>query len=81
MVVTDRGNPIAVLHSLDQIEVTAPAEERLAALARQGMIRIPSGEKKCDMVTKAIHIKGKPLSRIVIEDRGRPAFSGVKTRK
>lgn len=32
VVVTDRGNPIAILHSLDHTDVTAAPEEKLASL-------------------------------------------------
>lgn len=69
VVVTHRGNPIAILHSLDQTEVSASPDEKLAALAKEGMIKLPLKERKIDMATKAVPIKGKPLSRIVIEER------------
>ncbi len=69
VVVTDRGNPIAILHSLDQTEITASPEEKLATLAKRGMVRLPSGQKKFDLGTKAVPIQGKSLSEIVIEER------------
>lgn len=69
VVVTDRGNPIAILHSLDKTEVTASPEEKLASLAKRGIIRLPSGKKKLDLTTKAVSVKGKPLSEIVVEER------------
>lgn len=69
VVVTDRGNPIAILHSLDKTEVTASPEEKLASLAKRGLIRLPSGRKKIDLTTRAVTVKGKPLSEIVIEKR------------
>lgn len=69
VIVTDRGNPIAILHSLDHTEATATPEEKLASLSKRGMIRLPSGRKKLDLETKAVTVKGKPLSEIVIEDR------------
>lgn len=69
VVVTDRGNPIAILHSLDKTEVTASPEEKLASLAKRGVVRLPSGNKKLDLTTKAVNVKGKPLSEIVIEER------------
>jgi prevent-host-death family protein len=42
VVVTDRGRPVAILHSLDKIEEDAGMEERLAALASQGHVRLPN---------------------------------------
>lgn len=69
VVVTDRGNPIAILHSLDKTEITASPEEKLASLAKRGVVRLPSGNKKLDLTTKAVSVKGKPLSEIVIEER------------
>lgn len=69
VVVTDRGDPIAILHSFDQIETSASVEEKLASLARKGMIKLPSKARKLDMATKAVPIKGKPLSKIVVEER------------
>lgn len=69
VIVTDRGNPIAIIHSLEHTEVTATSEEKLASLSKRGMIKLPSGRKKLDLKTKAVNIKGKPLSEIVFEDR------------
>lgn len=69
VVVTDRGNPIAILHSLDKTEATASPEEKLASLAKRGIIRLPTGRKKLDLETKAVAAKGKPMSEIVIEER------------
>lgn len=68
VVVTDRGNPVAVLHSIDQIEVNTSPETRLASLAKKGMVKLPLRDGR-DTKTRAVPIKGKPLSRIVIEER------------
>jgi prevent-host-death family protein len=69
VVVTDRGSPVAILHPLDQAEIMASVEEKLASLAMRGIVKLPSKKKRLDMATKAVPIKGKPLSRIVIEGR------------
>lgn len=69
VVVTDRGNPVAILHSLDQVEVCASPEEKLAGLAKRGFLRLPSREKQIDRRTQPVPIKGKPLSQMVLEDR------------
>jgi prevent-host-death family protein len=42
VVVTDRGKPVAILHGLDKIEEDAGVEERLAALAAKGHVRLPT---------------------------------------
>ncbi|MFQ5779882.1 MAG: type II toxin-antitoxin system Phd/YefM family antitoxin [Nitrospiria bacterium] len=69
IIVTDRRKPVAILHSLDQIEINASPEERLGALAMKGMVKLPPKGRKFDMVSKAAPIKGKPLSTIIIEGR------------
>ncbi len=69
VVVTDRGNPVAIFHSLDKTEISATPEEKLAALAKQGKVKLPSKKRKIDMATRSITARGKPLSKIVIEER------------
>ena len=68
VIVTDRGAPIAVLHSIDKIEKDAGFEEKLALLARQGKIRLP---KRGTGLTpfRPIKVKGRPVSETVIEER------------
>ena len=69
VIVTDRGTPVAILHSLDNIEKEAGVEERLAALAKQGKIRLPS--VKVDFSNGIERPKNKEtlMSEIIIEDR------------
>ncbi len=68
IIVTDRGSPIAVLHSLDHVEEDSGKEERLAALSRRGMIRLPTRQGKMRRF-KSIQVGGRPASEIIIEDR------------
>lgn len=68
VVVTDRGNPVAILHGLDAVEVKASAEERLAMLAKRGALRLPLKKGRLS-VFKPIKAKGKPASDIIIEER------------
>ncbi|MBI3592195.1 MAG: type II toxin-antitoxin system prevent-host-death family antitoxin [Nitrospirae bacterium] len=68
VVVTDRGVPIAILHSLDTVEEGAGTEERLASLAKRGMVRLPLKKGFSSPVERPA-IKGEPLSKTVIEDR------------
>jgi prevent-host-death family protein len=68
IVVTDRGSPVAIIRSVDEIEENEDVEERLALLAKRGMLRLPvkrGGFKKF----KAIQVRGKPASEIIIEER------------
>ncbi len=68
VIVTERGAPVAVLHSLDVIAPKAGLEEKLASLAKRGMINLPTKRGKLPPF-KSIKAKGKPLSKIIIEDR------------
>jgi prevent-host-death family protein len=69
IIVTDRRRPIAVLHALDREEEGAAPEERLAALALRGLVVLPRQGERVSMRMRAVGIKGKPLSEIVIEGR------------
>lgn len=68
VVVTERGNPIAILHGLENVEVTASAEEKLAALAARGLVRLPQKSVAMPRI-KAIKSTGTPASRIIVEER------------
>lgn len=68
IIVTDRGTPIAVLHSLDVIEEKAGIEEKLASLAKRGLLRLPVKKGKLPQ-RKPLTAKGKPASEIIIGDR------------
>ncbi|MBI4527109.1 MAG: hypothetical protein HY695_25210 [Deltaproteobacteria bacterium] len=67
--VTERGKPIAFIHPLDEAESQTSIEERMAVLGRQGLIRLPTKKGRFDLKTPPIKAKGKPASRIVIENR------------
>ncbi len=68
IVVTDRGRPIAIIHSLDDLEPNAGAEERLAALASRGLVRLPERIGGLEP-RRAIQTVGRPASDIIIEER------------
>ena len=68
IIVTNRGAPIAILHGLDQIEDEAGVEERLASLAKKGMIRLSLEQGKLTTF-KSIETTGKPASEIIVEER------------
>jgi len=68
IIVTDRGSPIAILHSLDYIEEDAGMEERFAALAKRGMMKLPAKRGKLRSL-KTIQVSGRPASEIITEER------------
>jgi len=68
VVVTDRGNPVAIMHRLDKIEKEAGLDERLAALAVQGHLRLPTAKGASAPFTP-LHLDGEPLSHTLIGER------------
>jgi antitoxin (DNA-binding transcriptional repressor) of toxin-antitoxin stability system len=68
VVVTDRGNPVAIMHRLDKIEKDAGLDERLAVLAAQGHLHLPSAQGSCAPFTP-VPLAGEPLSESLIRDR------------
>ena len=69
LIVTERGKPVASMRPLNGTETLAGPEERLAALAKQGLVRLPSKTGRFDLQTQPLRTKGRAVSRIVIEDR------------
>jgi prevent-host-death family protein len=68
IIVTDRGTPVAVLHGIDGMETDVNVEERLAAFAGRGMIKLPA--KPVSLAPfRPVSMKGKPASAIIIEER------------
>ena len=68
VVVTDRGNPVAILHRLDKIEKNAGLDERLATLSVQGHLRLPTDNKPCTSFTP-VKLDGETLSETLIRER------------
>lgn len=69
IIVTDHGNPIAVLHDLTRIEDSAPPEECLAAASAEGMVRLPEAGAAIDLKSGPVVHKGRPASEILLEER------------
>lgn len=67
IIVTNRGAPVAIMHSLDSMENRAGLEEILGSLKR-GMIRLPRKQKKITAF-RAAEATGKPASDLIIEER------------
>lgn len=68
LVVTDRGKPVAVVMAVNSQIRHESIEERLAALAAEGGISLPTGTKGL-LRFRAIKVAGKPASRMVMEER------------
>jgi prevent-host-death family protein len=68
IIVTDRGSPVAIIRSVDEIEENEDVEERLASLAKRGMLRLPLKRGKFKKF-KAFQVPGKSASEIIIEER------------
>jgi antitoxin (DNA-binding transcriptional repressor) of toxin-antitoxin stability system len=68
VVVTDRGNPIAIMHRLDKIEKNAGLDERLAALATQGHLKLPA-VKGGGASFAPVSLDGEPMSETLKRER------------
>ncbi|MBI4829881.1 MAG: type II toxin-antitoxin system prevent-host-death family antitoxin [Nitrospinae bacterium] len=68
VVVTERGKPVALMCPLTQTRGAAPLAERMARLARAGVITLPATKAGFARIRK-VKIRGKPLSQTVLEDR------------
>lgn len=67
IVVTERGRPIALIQPIRSAERIASLEARLAKLAAQGLLTLPS-QKPLRRV-RLVKTFGSPVSRIILEDR------------
>ena len=67
VIVTDRGQPVAVIHHITSNEPVLTREGRLAQLAAQGKIFLPS--RKLPTRLKPVPYKGPSPAQAVIEDR------------
>ncbi|MCH7767026.1 MAG: type II toxin-antitoxin system Phd/YefM family antitoxin [Candidatus Acidiferrales bacterium] len=67
ILVTDHGKPVAKVEPITSDNTTAPGlEEKLQELAAQGHLRLGTKPFK---PFQPVVAKGKPASRIIIEDR------------
>ena len=69
VVVTDRGNPVAIMHRLDKIEKDAGLDERLAVLAAQGHLHLPLAKKGSATAFTPVRLGGESLSESLIRER------------
>lgn len=70
IIITDRGVPVAILHNLDHVEEKAGSEERLASLAKQGLLTLPKkGGRPAFPPIERAEIKGVPVSETITRER------------
>ena len=67
VVVTERGRPVAILQSIHAVEAPKSLDARLAKLAANGLVTLPSG--KLLKRVRRVRVPGPPVSRTIIEDR------------
>jgi prevent-host-death family protein len=67
LVVTERGKPVALIQALHSAVAVTTREARLARLAAQGAATLP--DRKPSRAIRATRIRGKPVSRIILEER------------
>jgi prevent-host-death family protein len=68
VVVTDRGKLVAVMHRLDKIEDDAGLDERLATLAAQGHLTLPTVKEPFGGPLR-VRVEGELVSDTVIRER------------
>lgn len=67
VIVTERGKPIALIQSIKSAEHVVSREARLAKLAAQGVITLPT-EQPVKKIRLA-KVTGTPMSQTILEDR------------
>jgi prevent-host-death family protein len=67
LVVTDRGNPIVLIQPIKAAAKAVSLEARLAAVAAQGLVALPT--RKPLRRVRAIKVSGKPISKMILEER------------
>lgn len=67
VVVTQRGKPVALLQPVQSAPFAASREARLARLAAQGLILLPT--RRPSTRVRLVRITGRPLSRTVLDGR------------
>jgi prevent-host-death family protein len=67
VVVTERGRPVAILASIGSIERPQSLQARLAKLAAEGLVILPTAKRLTRI--RRVRVSGQPVSRTIIEDR------------
>ena len=67
IIVTERGQPIALLQAIQSAQRPVTIEARLARLAAQGRLTLPT--RKPLKRLRRVTVRGTPLSRMILDDR------------
>ena len=67
VIVTERGNPIALIQPIKAAKGAVSLEARLGRAAAQGLLTLPT--RKISRRVRSIKAKGKAVSKIILEDR------------
>ena len=67
VIITERGKPIALIQPIESVEQPVSLESRLAKLATQGIVTLPS-HKPLKRV-RLVKVSGPPISKTILEDR------------
>ncbi|MBI3998025.1 MAG: type II toxin-antitoxin system prevent-host-death family antitoxin [Armatimonadetes bacterium] len=66
VVVTERGKPVALIQPIRSAAPVASLEARLAKLAAQGLLILPTHKP---LRMRLVKPSGAPVSKIILEDR------------
>lgn len=67
IVVTERGNPIAIIQPIRGAKRARSLDARLARLAEDGLVTLPTRKPLARL--RRIKVKGEPVSRTILDDR------------
>jgi prevent-host-death family protein len=67
VIVTERGNPIALIQPIKSADKAVSLEARLARLAAQGLVTSPT--RKPLRRVRLVKVSGKPMSKVIVQDR------------
>lgn len=67
VIVTERGAPIALIQPIRSAEKAVSLEARLARLAAQGVVALPT--RRPLRRVRLAKVSGKPISKTIVEDR------------
>jgi len=68
VVITERGRPIAVIQPIHAVREVATVEAKLAQLAAQGLLTLPTGHPRGRL--RRVRVRGRPIAETILEDRG-----------
>ena len=67
VIVTERGQPIALIQPIKSADKAVSLEAKLARLAAQGVLSLPT--RRPLRRVRLVKVSGKPISKTIVEDR------------